>query len=148
MAETSALLGLLIPGDAALSPVRIAMDDTCLVATLDAEAGVPGPAAWSLFQKRLEGLRQREFTQIEVDRARDAWLARRSLDSLHPEAQMNAALAEARGRGVSVDRMWAVSPGALSAGLRDWLDPARVRSGAAGDPETLKSIPRDRPAAP
>lgn len=147
-AEASALLSLLVPGDAALPPVRIALDDTCVEATLDAEAGAPGPAAWSLFQKRLEGLRQREFTQIEVDRARDAWLARRSLEALHPEAQMDSALAEARGRGVSVDRVKAVTAGTLTVGLRNWLDPSRIRSGAAGDPKTLASISQGCPAAP
>jgi predicted Zn-dependent peptidase len=140
-AEAVGLLSLLVPVDAALSPVSVAMDDDYLVATLDAEAGASGPSTWSLLHERLEGLRRRGFTQADLDRARSAWLASRSLDSLHPEAQLDATLAAARGLGVSVDRLNALSLDTLNAGLRNWLDPARIRSGAAGDPERLKTLP-------
>lgn len=140
-AEAAGLLGLLIPGDATLFPVNIAMEDGCLVATLDAEAGASGPSVWSMFQGRLETFLRRGFTQTDLDRARIAWLAGRSLDSLHPEAQLDSALAEAMGRGISGDRMKAMSLDALNAALRRWLDPARIRIGAAGDPATLKTLP-------
>lgn len=140
-AEAASLLSLLVPGEAALSPVSIAMEGGDLVATLDAEAGASGPGTWSLLHGRLDALRRRGFTQADLDRARLAWLARRSLDSLHPEAQLDATLAEARGLGVSEDRLKALSLDALNAGLRNWLDPARIRSGAAGDPEILKTLP-------
>ena len=148
--EVSALLGLLIPGEAALSPVRVAMDRDSLVAILDAEAGTAGAAAGSLLYERLAGLRLRGFTQSDLDRARVAWLARRSLETLHSEAQMDSALAEARGHGVSEERVKAVSLAVLNAGLKRWLDPARIRSGAVGDPEVLKALPlpRHRPIAP
>lgn len=140
-AEAAALLSLLVPGEAALFPVSIAMANGYLVATLDAEAGASGPGTWSLLHERLEGLRRRGFTQADLDRARIAWLAGRSLDSLHPEAQLDSALAEARGRGVSEDRLKAMSLDTLNAGLRNWLDPAGIRGGAAGDPEMLKTLP-------
>jgi hypothetical protein len=139
--ETAGLLSLLLPDEPALFPVHLALDGGCLVATLDAEVGASGPATWSLLHERLIGLRRRGFTQTDLDRARVAWLARRSLESLRPEAQLDAALAEALGHGVSADRMRALSLDMLNAGLRSWLDLVRLRSGAAGDPETLKTLP-------
>ncbi len=138
--ETAALLGLLIPGEAALAPVQITLEDSVLVATLDAAAPTTDPLA--LLQERLQTLRQRGFTQAELDRARSAWLARRSLDVLHPEALLAAALAEARNRRIALDRMRALSLETLNAGLHLWLDPKSIRVGAAGDPELLKVVPK------
>jgi hypothetical protein len=139
-AEAAALLSLLVPTEGTLAPVQAAMTQGRLVATLDAGSPTAGPGTWSLLHARLEALRQRGFTQGDLEGARAAWLARRSLDSLDPEAQMQTALDEALGRGVSVDRLKALSLDALNAGLRAWLDPANLRSGAAGEPELLKQL--------
>jgi len=146
--EATALLSILVASDAALAPVQVSVEGTGLVATLDAGPGTgarwdtPGSDPWSLFHGHLETLRRRGFTQTDLNLAKVAWQARRSLDSLHTEAQMDAALAEAKGRGVSPDRMQALSLSELNAALRGWLDPARLRSGAAGDPEALKMLPK------
>jgi hypothetical protein len=138
--EVDELLRLLIPGDPGLSPVRVAIEDDGLVATLDGGLGAAGAGAQSLLDEKLASLRRRGFAQTDLDQARAAWLARRSLDSLHPEAQMDRALAEALGQGVSADRLKTLSLDALNAGLRRWLDPANVRMGASGDPDDLKSL--------
>ena len=135
--EVAGLLDLLLPGDANLAPVRLALVADCLVATLD---GASGASAWTQLQAPLEALRKRGFTPLDMDRARKAWLARRSLDSLHPDAQMASALAEARGRGTSADRAKGLSLEALNAGLRSWLDPSTFRHGAVGDPDQLKGL--------
>lgn len=139
--EVASLLGLLVPDDGDLPPVRVAMKDGWMLATLDREPA-SGAGAWSLFHERLASFRQRGFTQADLDRARRAWLAGRSLDSLHPEAQMDAALADALGQGVAEDRIKVLSLETLNAGLKNWLDPARLRVGAAGDPEELKLLPK------
>ena len=138
--EAAELLNLLVPGDMSLSPVRVAVEDGCLVGTLDDPAGTSGAIVGSLFLERLETFRRRGFAQADLDRVRVAWFARRSLDSLHPEAQMDRALAEALGRGVAEDRLKALSLDALNLGLRNWLDPANLRMGASGDPGDLKSL--------
>jgi hypothetical protein len=91
-------------------------------------------------QGRLEALRQRGFTQADLNHARVAWFARRGLDSLHPEAQMDRALAEALEQGVAEDRLKALPLDALNLGLRNWLDPANMRMGASGDPDDLKAL--------
>ncbi len=139
--ETASLLALLIPGDARLQPVRMTLANRQLLATLDAEPGTAA-SAWSLFQGRLASFRDRGFTQADLDRARRAWLAGRSLDSLHPEAQMESALAEVLGLGVAEARVKELTLEQLNAGLRAWLDPAAFRIGAAGDPEDLKVLPK------
>lgn len=139
--EAAELLNLLVPGDAGLLSVQVAIENGCLLATLDGESGTPGSHLWSLLQERLEALRRRGFAQDDLDRARVAWFARRSLDSLHPEAQMDRALAEALGYGRSDERMKALSLDALNTGLRNWLDPAKLRMGASGDPGDLKTLP-------
>jgi hypothetical protein len=139
--EAAELLNLLIPGDASLFPVQVAIEAGGLVATLDGEVGTSGSTFWLLLLRRLEALRQRGFAQADLDRARVAWFARRSLDSLHPEAQMDGALAGALGLGVADDRMKAMSLDALNMGLRDWLDPAKFRMGASGEPEDLNTLP-------
>jgi hypothetical protein len=145
--EVSDLLNLLVPGEGSLPPVQVAIENGSLVATLDGEEGTSGANLWPLLQGRLEALRRRGFTQADLDRARVAWFARRSLDSLHPEAQMDRALAEALGRGVAEDRMKAMSLDTLNTGLRNWLDPGKLRVGASGEPEDLKTLPRDRRVA-
>jgi predicted Zn-dependent peptidase len=145
--ETAQLLALLLAGNGTTFPVRVEAPYGCLVATLDASVGNSGvgdaaAAAWALFQKQLETLRQRDFTQADLDQARAVWQKGRSLDTLHPETQMEAALAEARGRGVTAERIQSVSLAALNAGLRLWLDPANLRVGAAGTPEALERLPK------
>jgi Peptidase M16 inactive domain len=137
--ETAELLDLLVPGDMSLAPVHMAVEDGCLVATLDG-AGGTSTLAWSLLLERLETFRRRGFTQADLDRARVAWFARRTLDSLHPEAQMGRALAEALGQGVVEHRLKALSLDALNLGLRNWLDPANLRMGASGDSDDLKRL--------
>ena len=69
-----------------------------------------------------------------------AWFARRTLDSLHPETQMDRALAEALGHGVAENHLKALSLDALNLGLWNWLNPANLRMGASGDPEDLKAL--------
>jgi hypothetical protein len=140
--EAAELLNLLVPGETSLQPVQVAIGNDGLVATLDRGVGTSGSSVWSLLKERLEALRRRGFTQADLDRARVAWLARRSLDSLHPEAQMDRALAEALGHGTTEDRMKAMPLDTLNESLRNWLDPAKVRMGATGDPEDLKSLPK------
>jgi hypothetical protein len=140
--ETVLLLSLLIQGNASLHPVRLEADQDGIVATHDPQTGASGPGAWSLLHERLEVLRRRGFTQADLDHARTAWQASRQLDSLHPETQMDAALAEATGRGATLEHMKSVSLEMLNEGLRLWLAPARIRSGAAGDPAWLKTLPK------
>lgn len=137
-AEAASLLGLLIPGDGNHWPLRLTLVDRHLLATLDAPA--EATLGWSLLQGRLEAFQSRGFTQADLDGARRAWRAGRSLDSLHPEAQMDAALAEALGQGVTEARMMALSLEQLNAGLRAWLEPGGLRLGAAGDPADLARL--------
>jgi hypothetical protein len=54
---------------------------------------------------------------------------------------MDRALAEALGRGVAEDRMKAMSLDTMNTGLRNWLDPGKLRVGASGEPEDLKTLP-------
>ncbi|GLH72904.1 hypothetical protein GETHLI_14060 [Geothrix limicola] len=140
--EAAWLLARLVPGDGLLFPVRISAEPGGLLATLDADTSATSTHAWALLHLRLEALRRRGFTQGDLDRARSAWAETRHLDSLHPEAQMDAALAEATGRGVSAERMAALNLEALNAALRSWLDPAQLRSGVSGDPELMKTLVR------
>ena len=140
--ETRLLLRLLIDGNATLHPVRMAAHQGGLVATLDAEADASGSGAWSLLHERLEALCRRGFTSTDLEHARAVWQASRSLDSLHPEAQVDATLAEAMGRAVTMEGMKAVSLEKLNEGLRSWLAPANLRSGAAGEPAWLKTLPK------
>ena len=138
--EVATLLGLLVPGDRGLFPMRFDLDDGRLLVTLDSPAASLGPHPMAFFLERLHVFRGRGFTQLDLDRARGAWLGRRNLESLHPETQMDSALAEALGRGVKEDRLKAVTPEMLNAGLKAWLDPAILRIGVAGDPELLKTL--------
>jgi hypothetical protein len=105
------------------------------VVTLDAPPGSRPAEAWSRLQQRLEALSRRGFTQADLDQARAAWLARRCVESLDPEAEMASALADALGRGVSLERMRALTLEDLNAGLRRWLDPTHRHGGLLGDPE-------------
>lgn len=139
--EAMALLKLLVPGDVRLLPARVAIENGWLVATLDGEASVTGSSVVSLLRGRLEILRQRGFVLADLERARSAWSARRSLDSLHPEAQMDRALAEAQNHSATEARVKVMSLEALNTSLRNWLDPTAFRTGASGDPEALKSLP-------
>lgn len=137
-AEAASLLALLIPGHGNLNPLQVTLEGHHLLATLDA----PPEAAsgLSLLRGRLEAFRSRGFTQADLDGARRAWRLGRSLDSLHPEAQMDAALAEALGLGVTEARMMALTLEQLNAELRSWLEPGRLRLGAAGDPADLARL--------
>ena len=134
--EAEALLGLLMPEDPALFPVKVQIEGPCLVATLDGESSAP--AARSTLGARLEALRQRGFAEADLRRARTAWSASRALLTLNPEARIDQAMKEARGRAVLSARLEALTVEALNNGLRRWLDPARLRIGLAGDPEALK----------
>jgi hypothetical protein len=134
--EVAALLRLLVPGDATLSQVQVALEGRHLMATLE-----PGAGGWSQLKERLDALRRRGFTQPDLDRARVAWETGQALETLHPEAMLEGALAEIQGRQVQEIRMKAVSVAALNAGLRLWLDPARIRVGAVGAPEALNAMP-------
>lgn len=140
--ETAQLLSLLVSGQGALFPVRIEAEPGCLVATLDSNSGLRADAAWTLFQERLETLCKRGFTQAELDLARAVWLKGGTLTSLHPDAQMDAALAEARGRGVTAERLQAVSLERLNTGLRRWLASGNLRIGAVGPPDALRLLPK------
>lgn len=140
--ELVRLLSLLIPGDGSLYPVGVVADRGCLLATFDAAPSSSGSSAWTLLHDRLASLRLRGFNQADLEHARRAWAAGRSLESLHPETQMATALDEAMGRTVTLERLKAVSLEALNAGLRAWLDPSHLRSGAAGSPELLGTLPK------
>ena len=144
--EVLALLELLVPGDPLLPPVRVTLEGCELLATREPDPDTATPQALTTLQGRLAALGQRGYTQLELDRARGAWLARRSLDSLHPDALLAAALAEAQGRGATPGPMKALTLEALNAGLRSWLDPRRLRIGAAGSPEVLARLAPEAPA--
>ena len=146
--EVLALLDLLVPGDPLLPPVQVTLEGCGLVATLEPAADTDAPQALATLRGRLAALRQRGYTQLELERARGAWLARRRLDSLHPEALLAAALAEARGRGATSGPLKALSLDALNAGLRSWLAPDRLRTGAAGPPEVLAQLASPKPPVP
>jgi predicted Zn-dependent peptidase len=136
--EPAALLGLLVPGDPALGPVRVDLEGRWLMASLE------GPDATMIrLRERLDALRQRGFTQAELDRARSAWEAGRGLESLEPDRKLGAALAEAAGQQVQEPRMRALSLAALNDALRRWLDLSNLRFGATGDPEALKALGSD-----
>ncbi len=136
--EAAALLGLLVTQDPALARVQVTVDARSLVATLDAGSG-----DGSLLEERLGALRQRTFTQADLDHARAAWTAGRALESLDPGLRMDAAFAEVEGRHVQAPRLHALTPMDLTTALRRWLEPARVRIGAVGDAEALKALPAD-----
>lgn len=125
--ESAALLDLLVPGDPFLFPARAEAEAGCLLATEDAKAG-SDPALARLLA-RLEALRLRGFAQADLDRARAAWNAGRSLETLHPEARMDHALQEALGRGATPERMKVLSLERLNADLRLWLEPTNLRTG-------------------
>ena len=133
--EPAALLGLLVPGDPALGQVKVALEGRWLVATLDGQ-----DATVIRLRERLDALRQRGFTQAELDRARATWEAGRVLESLEPDRKLRAALAEAAGQQVQEPRMQALALAALNDALRRWLDPLNLRLGATGDPEALKAL--------
>jgi hypothetical protein len=134
--EAAALLGLLVPQDPALTRVQVTVEAGTLVATLDAGNGDGSP-----LEARLGALRQRTFTQADLDHARAAWEAGRALESLDPGLRMDAAFAEIEGRQVQATRLRALTPADLNAALHRWLEPARLRTGAVGDPEALKALP-------
>jgi hypothetical protein len=136
--EVIALLGLLVPGDPSLGPLCVSLEDGALVATLDANSSTKEANPMLLLLGKLQALRSRGFTQLDLDRARRAWLGRRTLETLHPETQMDSALAEALGAGVGEEPLKAVTLAELNLGLRVWLDPATFRLGAAGSTDLLK----------
>ncbi len=133
--EAASLIALLIPGEPTVFQASIAWRPEGLLATLDAGPEMTGTAAWSLLQERLESLRRRGFTASNLEQARTAWTAGRSLASLDAEAQLDGALAQATGRGATMDRMKALSLDQLNAALQAWLDSGRFRRGAAGSRE-------------
>ncbi len=140
--EPASLISLLVTGASVCFPASLAWRPEGLLATLDAGPEMTGVAAWSTLQDRLESLRQRGFTAADLERARAAWAAGRSLASLDAEAQLDEALAQAANRGATVDRMNALTLDQLNAALRAWLEPGRARFGAAGNSERLASLPK------
>jgi predicted Zn-dependent peptidase len=131
--EAAILLTLLVPGDPALTPVWVGMENNALIATLDA-------GTWSRLLGKLGALRQRGFIQADLERARAAWEAGRALASLQPSGMLASALSEARDRQVRVTRMKALSLAELNAALSRWLEPTAFRIGAVGAPEALKAL--------
>lgn len=139
--ECAALIRLLLAGHAGIHPVRIETEQGSLVAILDSEAGSSSSQVWPLLLERLESLRRRGFTTADLDRARTAWTVGRSRVSLHPEAQMDRALADLLHPALTQERLAEVSLERLNADLRRWLDPANLRMGAAGPPALLNGLP-------
>lgn len=132
--ESAALLALLLPGDPALSPVRLRLDGLDLVGELEADpTGNPSSVETALLDCLL-AIRQRGFTDADLRRARGAWSAGRALLALHPETQVDEALAEVRGHAVLPARMEALTAEALNQALRRWLDPARLQTGVLAGP--------------
>jgi len=139
--EAASLIALLVPGEPAIFPATIAWRAEGLLATLDTGPEMAEAAAWSRLQERLESLRQRGFTAADLERARAAWAASRSLASLDAEAQLDAALAQAMDRSATLDRMTALTLDQLNASLRTWLEPGRLRRGLAGGGARGVSLP-------
>ncbi|NWJ41787.1 MAG: insulinase family protein [Geothrix sp.] len=133
-AEPTTLIALLITGEPTLFPVSIVCRQDCLVATLDAGPEATPAQAWALLQGRLDALRLRGFSASDLEKARSAWAAARSLDSLDAEAQLDAAAAQVLGRGATRDRMKALELDQLNAALRTWLGSGETRRGISGVP--------------
>ena len=112
-AEVMALLELLLQADPALANQRITAEAHSLAATSPTQAQVG--RRWF---DSLESRRQRGYEPRDLERAKAAWLGRRKLDALHPEALLEAALTEAQGRAAAEVRLQAVSLETLNAGLR------------------------------
>lgn len=138
--EAVALLSLLLAGDPALRPATLTVDGPRLVATL--VEGDSATGARAALADRLEALRLRGFSAIDLAQAKSAWTAGRTLLTLHPEALMAEALVQARGRAARAERVTALSLEELNAALRRWLAPARLQVGAVGDPAILGSPAR------
>jgi len=138
--EAASLIVLLVPGEPTLFPASIAWRPEGLLATLDVGPEMAETAAWSLLQLRLESLRQRGFTAADLERARTAWTAGRSLDSLDAEAQLDTAVALTVGHGATLDRMKALTLDQLNAALRAWLEVGKSRRGLAGS-EARQALP-------
>jgi len=140
--EAAALIALLVPGEPTLFPASIAWRPEGLLATLDAGPELAETAAWALLQLRLESLRLRGFTTADLERARAAWAAARSLDSLAAEAQLDTAVALTLGHGATLDRMKTLTLDQLNATLRVWLDFGKSRRGLAGSDPRQALPPR------
>lgn len=132
--ESAALLALLLPGDPALSPARLRLEGLDLVGELEADPTATPSSVEASLLEHLQTIRQRGFTDADLRRARAAWSAGRALLALHPEAQVDEALAETRGQAVLPARMEALTVEALNQALRRWLAPARVRAGVLAGP--------------
>jgi hypothetical protein len=138
--EAMALLEILIPSNPQAAPVQCRMEGHALVATLDG-TGLSPAAALTLLRERMAALQAQGFTPLDLERARSAWKASRALDSLRPEAQLAAALAQVKGRRPTEERMDSLSLDALNEGLRHWLRSADAHTGILGSPEGLAAIP-------
>ncbi|WP_279341073.1 M16 family metallopeptidase [Geothrix mesophila] len=132
--ESAALLALLLPGDPALAPAQLRLEGLDLVGELESDPSGSAASAETSMLERLQAIRQRGFTETDLRRAQAAWSESRALITLHPEAQVAEALADARGRSVSPARVNALTVEALNQGLRRWLDPARIRTGVLAGP--------------
>ena len=138
--EGAALLALLVPGDPLLRSLRPALVDQGLAVAVDLAAGAVGTGAWEALRGPLGALARRGFQDPDLERARRAWLASRALAALDPDLRVAQAIAQARGTAPTEARMAALTLAGLNADLRRWLDPARLRTGAAGPGAALADL--------
>lgn len=138
--EGAALLALLVPGDPLLAHLRPTLGVQGLALGVDLPPEVGGRAAWERLLGPLEALARRGFQEADLARARRAWRGSRALAALDSDLRVDQALAEARGLAPSEARMAALTLADLNADLRRWLDPARLRRGAAAPEAALAAL--------
>ena len=139
--EVTALLKILLPLPEGTSPFGLDLRRRGLLACVEVGGDTPAVRALDQLRQALAALRLQGYTQRDLDLARAAWGAARSRESLHPSTLMEAALTAALGQEVPPDRMAEVPLAALNGGLRAWLAPDRIRTGALGDPAWWKELP-------
>jgi predicted Zn-dependent peptidase len=100
--------------------------------------GQNAEAALATLRDRLAALARRGCTATDLDHARVAWAEAQRVRLLHPEALLAGDLLEAEGLAARPEAVAAATPAALDEALRRWLDPARIRWAAVGDPAFLK----------
>lgn len=134
--EARALLERLL-GSLVTAPIRISLTDDRLAISLD-----EGARAWSDLLGPLENLRRTGFAEADLGRARAAWIAGLAVNGLHPEARMEQAIRAFRNQVPDRAKVETLGLDALNAALRQWLDPANLRVGAAGDSAVLEGLAR------
>lgn len=138
--EGAALLTLLVPGDPLLRPLRPTLVAQGLALAVDLAPDSGQRATWERLLGPLEALARRGFQEADLDRARRAWRGSRALAALDSDLRVDQALAEARGRAPSEARMAALTLADLNGDLRRWLDPVRLRRGAAAPEGALAAL--------